>query len=143
GRSQATATKLTDPSVSRVHCEIDFDGHRAVLVNISGNGTLVNGKSVSKHELRHGDMVRVGGTEFRFQRIDVEEAETVLQPPHATPRPHAADQLSALPGQQLSHYHIEEVIAKGQSGMVFKATDSNDNRTVALKVLQPEFSGNE
>src|SRR5262249_11642877 len=67
GRSQTTPTKLTDQTVSRVHCQIDFDGNRAVLTNISANGTTVNGKAVTKHELRHGDLVRVGVTEFRFQ----------------------------------------------------------------------------
>jgi pSer/pThr/pTyr-binding forkhead associated (FHA) protein len=79
GRSQATATKLTDPSVSRVHCEIEFDGDRATLVNISSNGTWVNGKSITRHELGHGASVRMGGTEFIFRHLDVEpEAESVV-----------------------------------------------------------------
>src|SRR5262245_48307693 len=138
GRSQATATKLSDPSVSRVHCEIEFDGTRAVLVNISSNGTLVNGKSVNQQELKHGDVVRVGGTEFRFQVDAVGEAETVYQPPPASPAP--AEGLASLPGKVLAHYKIESVIAKGQTGTIFKATDTNDDRTVALKVLQPEYA---
>jgi serine/threonine protein kinase len=144
GRSQATVTRLTDPAVSRVHCEISFDGQRAVLVNVSSNGTTVNGKAVGQHELRHGDVVRVGGTELRFQRADVEDAETVMQPatvvPPAPAKSGLPEQLSALPGHTLSHYRIDEVIARGQSGMVFKATDTRDSTTVALKVLQPEFS---
>jgi serine/threonine protein kinase len=148
GRSQATTTKLTDPSVSRVHCEIDFDGHKALLVNISSNGTLVNGKTVGQHELRHGDVIRVGGTELRFGRADLEEADTVMQPISAAqaqpaPKPGLPEQLSALPGHALSHYRVESVIARGQTGVVFKATDTRDNQTVALKVLQPEFSRNE
>jgi len=47
GRSQNTATRLTDPTLSRVHCEIEWNGERAVLINISSSGTLVNGHSVS------------------------------------------------------------------------------------------------
>jgi serine/threonine protein kinase len=142
GRSQATATKLTDPSVSRVHCEIEYDGERAMLVNISNNGTLVNGKAATQQDLRHGDVIRVGGTECRFQRADVEDAETVLQPsPNLSgTRPVLPEQLASLPGHTLAHYQIESVIARGQSGMVFKATDTRDDQTVALKVLQPEFS---
>jgi serine/threonine protein kinase len=141
GRSQSTATRLTDQSVSRVHCEIEFDGQVAVLVNISANGTVVNGKTITRHDLKHGDLIRVGATEFRFQLAAVEEAETVLQSPARTVG--KTDQLSALPGQTLSHYLIQSVIAKGQSGIVFKAEDTRDGQTVAMKVLQPEFSRNE
>src|SRR5262245_41515752 len=133
GRSQATATKLTDATVSRVHCEIEYDGHKAVLVNISPNGTTVNGKSLGQQELSPGDVVRVGGTEFRYQ-LAASEAPT------APPRP--AD-LATLPGQTLSHYRIDSVIAKGATGVVFKAHDTRDDGVVALKVLQPEFSSNE
>ena len=138
GRSQATPTKLTDQSVSRVHCEIDFDGARALLVNISANGTQVNGKSIQNHELKHGNLVRVGGTEFRYQVGALEDAETLYQQP--PPRPSLPENLASLPGRQLSHYTIDSVIAKGQSGHVFKALDTRDGQTVAIKVLQPEFS---
>ena len=31
GRGRDTATRLTDPRVSRVHCEVQFDGGRVVL----------------------------------------------------------------------------------------------------------------
>jgi serine/threonine protein kinase len=141
GRSQSTPTKLTDQTVSRVHCQIEYDGKRAVLINVSANGTTVNGKPVSQHDLKHGDLVRIGGTEFRYQVAAVEEASTVLQPPGAVRQP--AAQLADLPGQVLSHYAIESIIAKGQSGIVFKATDNRDGQVVALKVLQPEFSRND
>jgi serine/threonine protein kinase len=110
-------------------------------MNISANGTTVNGKPVTQHELKHGDLVRIGATEFRYQVAAVEEASTVLHPPGSVRPP--ATQLSDLPGQVLSHYAIEDIVAKGQSGIVFKATDNRDGQTVALKVLQPEFSRNE
>src|SRR5690348_15475768 len=67
GRSQATATKLTDPTISRVHCEIEWQGEKLVLINISTAGTTVNGKPVSQHELRPGDVIRLGSTELRYQ----------------------------------------------------------------------------
>jgi serine/threonine-protein kinase len=46
-------------------------------------------------------------------------------------------------GQTLAHYAIEAVVAKGASGTVFRAHDTKKDQTVALKVLQPEFSRNE
>ena len=36
----------------------------------SGNGTFVNGSRVREQCLRHGDRVRVGSTEFRFEWVD-------------------------------------------------------------------------
>jgi pSer/pThr/pTyr-binding forkhead associated (FHA) protein len=89
GRSHATDTKLTDASVSRVHCRIEFDGHRAVLVNVSAKGTQVNATPVTEQELRHGDVIRVGGTEIRFALTALAEAETLLQ--HGSESPSAID----------------------------------------------------
>lgn len=82
GRSQSTDTKLTDASVSRLHCQIEFDGQRATLLGVSTKGTLLNGRPVSQEELRHGDIIRVGGTEVRFTLSSLAEAETLLQPNH-------------------------------------------------------------
>jgi pSer/pThr/pTyr-binding forkhead associated (FHA) protein len=84
GRAQTTGTKLSDPSVSRTHCEIHYDGTRAEVVNLSDKGTAVNGKTVPQQELRHGDVIRIGATELRVQIAAVEEAETVLQPAPTT-----------------------------------------------------------
>jgi serine/threonine protein kinase len=136
GRSQATATQLTDASVSRVHCEIEFDGARAVLINISTNGTQINGKPAAQAELKPGDVIRVGSTEMRYQLAGAEA-------PTAPPRPVAVD-LASLPGQTLAHYAIDSVIGRGATGVVFKAHDTqHGGRVVALKVLQPEFSSND
>jgi serine/threonine protein kinase len=136
GRSQTTATRLTDPTMSRVHCEVEWNGTRAALINISSSGTLVNGHAVSQHDLKPGDVIRIGSTELRYQIGDGTESTTIV-PPAARPAP--AGDLAALVGQTLSHYTIESVIAKGASGVVFRAKDTNDGQTVAFKVLQPEY----
>ncbi len=136
GRSQATATRLTDPTVSRVHCEIEWDGEKATLINISTTGTLVNGKAVAQHDLKPGEVVRVGSTELRFQVGAGPEATTVA--PAA--KPAAPSDLGGLVGQTLSNYAIEALIARGASGAVFRARDTNAGKTVAFKVLQPEFA---
>jgi serine/threonine protein kinase len=136
GRSQATATRLTDASVSRVHFEVEYDGTEAVLVNISSSGTLVNGQRLDRHPLRPGDVIRIGATELRFH--DPSSEPTTVAP---APKPAAtAEQLSKLVGQTLAHYKVEAVIARGTTGTVFRATDDKDGQTVALKVLSPEFS---
>ncbi len=140
GRSQSTATRLTDPTLSRVHCQVEWDGEHAVLINISSSDTLVNGHSVSQHELKAGDVIRVGSTELRYQLGDGAESSTVVPQP---PRPVPSMDLASLVGQTVSHYAIEAVIAKGASGIVFRARDEKSGQTVAFKVLQPEFSRNE
>jgi pSer/pThr/pTyr-binding forkhead associated (FHA) protein len=82
GRSEASDTQLTDASVSRLHCHLDYDGKRGVLTNISTKGTLVNGKAIEgEKELRHGDIIRVGVTELRYALVALAEAETLSQPP--------------------------------------------------------------
>ena len=80
GRGSTTATKLTDATVSRLHCEIACEGTKAVLTNQSENGTKVNGEKVERHELRHGDLFTIGNTTLRYLVSEMEEAETIYQP---------------------------------------------------------------
>src|SRR5262249_19580116 len=61
----------------------------------------------------------------------------------AAPAGFKVEQLAALSGQKLGHYDIGPVLGTGQSCMVFHANDTRDNRSVAFKVLLPEFSKNE
>jgi serine/threonine protein kinase len=140
GRSQSTATKLSDPSMSRVHCQVEWDGRRAILINSSTSGTLVNGHAVSQYELKPGDVIRMGATEMTFQVGEGAESTTMVP---AAQRPAPGGELAALVGQTLANYAIEGLIAKGATGFVFRAKDTNDGQTVALKVLQPEIARNE
>ena len=141
GRSQATTTRLTDATISRVHCEIEHDGNTFMLINISTSGTLVNGKAVSQHELKPGDIIRIGSTELRFHAGDAAEQSTLAP---AKPAPSGgAEMLNNLVGQTLSHYALESILARGESGMLFRARDTKVDRLVAFKVLKPEFAQNE
>lgn len=80
GRGTATLTKLTDAATSRLHCRIDWQDGRAVLTNLSENGTAVNGERIDSRALRHGDLVAVGNTVLRYLDSEMEESETVMQP---------------------------------------------------------------
>jgi serine/threonine-protein kinase len=140
GRSQSTSTKLSDPTVSRVHCEIEWDGERATVHNISSSGTLVNGSPVTEAHLTPRDVLRIGSTELRLLS-GTEEPETIA--PGGDKRPVGAEPLTNLVGKTLSNYSIEAMIAKGASGVIFRARDTTNDTLVALKVLQPEFAAND
>jgi serine/threonine protein kinase len=142
GRSQATQTRLTDPRVSRVHCEVQVEDHQVVVIDSnSAGGTLVNGQRVGQQALRHGDVIQVGDTQLRFED-DAAAEQSTLAPPAAAARG-SGEAVAALTGQTLAHFEIGPVVAKGQSATVFRARDTKDGKEVALKVLRPEFSTNE
>jgi serine/threonine protein kinase len=147
GRGTSSLYHLTDPRASRAHCQLIFEGDQVtVLDNDSKSGTFVNGKKVMRQTLKLGDVLQVGDTQLRLQMGDfpLDVALAAVEPTPAAPvTAPSAETLAALSGQTLGHYDIGPVIGKGSLGMVFHATDTKDNRSVALKVLLPQFSQNE
>jgi serine/threonine protein kinase len=144
GRSAQAYYRLTDPHVSRNHCQILRDGDQVtVICHGSSSGTLVNGKAVQRQVLKPGDVLRVGETQLRLHigdlPLDLALAHGAILPTAPAPAPQP-DQLEALSGKKLAHFDIGPVIGKGHAGVVFHATDTKDNRPVALKVLLPEFA---
>lgn len=67
-----------DPSLSKRHFSVAYDGQRCRLVDLaSKNGTLVNGNRVTSIDLQHGDVVCAGQTVFRISvvRPDAEQSD--------------------------------------------------------------------
>jgi serine/threonine protein kinase len=146
GRGEKTETRLKDPQVSRVHCQVQVQEGKVLLVDPgSTSGTLVNGKKVKEYDLKPGDVIQIGSTQLQLQLEAAPEAKTVVVGGAAVAKAAAekAGQLGDLVGQNLAHYRIDSILARGQSGMVFQAHDTREDRPVALKVLWPEFSKNE
>jgi len=147
GRGQATETRLRDPHVSRTHCQVEVDGGRLLLKCAGGaGGTQVNGERVTERELKPGDVIRIGDTELRFQFDDPAEQSTRVVPPASAPKPagpKVVKHLTELTGTTISHFEVGPVLAKGRTGVIFQARDSRDDRTVAFKVLWPEYARND
>ncbi len=143
GRSKATETRLSDPHVSRVHCQVQVEEDKMILNDFeSAGGTFVNNRKIHQQEIKPGDTIRIGETQLRYQDDDVAEASTMAPPVTPTPKlsPGPTDKLSDLSGKTVSHFEVGPVLAKGQTGVVFKAKDNKENKEVAFKVLWPEIS---
>lgn len=67
GRHAGCALVLDDPTVSRRHASLRFDGDRWLVRDLgSMNGTRVNGWRVEESPVAPGDTVRFGETVVRF-----------------------------------------------------------------------------
>lgn len=68
GRALSNDVILEDSRVSREHAQIRYRARRFWVGDLrSTNGTFVNGDPVQEQELRHGDIVSLGGLELRFE----------------------------------------------------------------------------
>jgi hypothetical protein len=67
GRADAVGIRLEDPAVSKQHAAIELVGNDHILQDLgSANGTAVNGTRVTRHLLRHGDLVEIVGFQLRY-----------------------------------------------------------------------------
>ncbi len=67
GRDAASDVVVTGGDVSRRHAEIQLGPEGYVLMDLSVNGTFVNGQRVlHSHPLARADVIRIGTDEFRF-----------------------------------------------------------------------------
>jgi len=74
GRSRDCSISVVDTKMSRHHAEIRYDGQDFIAVDLeSANGTFVNGRRIRHRcRLKNGDALRLGGIQFRFERLDEE-----------------------------------------------------------------------
>jgi serine/threonine protein kinase len=144
GRGQASDTQINDPRMSRVHCQVQVDGGKTLLMdNGSSSGTLVAGEKVTRYELQPGDVFAVGDTQLRYQLDTHQESNTVVgDQAFGRPQP-AVVPLQQLVGKSLSHFRLDAIIAAGETGMIFKAHDTEHDRVAAVKVLTPDSSHQE
>lgn len=66
GRKPSNAIHIDDPTVSGEHAAILMLQHAYVEDLNSTNGTSLNGRAVTKRQLTHGDLIKIGRHEFKF-----------------------------------------------------------------------------
>jgi eukaryotic-like serine/threonine-protein kinase len=138
GRGDKADLTLADPSVSRIHCALEAKNGRITLSDRgSSSGTFVNGSQVTEVELKSGTNIQIGDSVIRIE-IRNPDASTMVAPV-AGP----VSKLSELIGKSFGPFQLEAVIGTGKTGLVFRATDADKSRTVAVKVLSPQFSTTE
>ena len=143
GRSRATESYLTDPHVSRVHCQVIPEGDQYVLVDFdSASGTFVNGKEIVRHTLQSGDLIRIGSTHMQYV-VEGDDKPTAQAAAAAPTVKLPTDWAKTLVGQSLSHYSIATPLARGRTSYSFHARDTRTDTAVVLKVLNPDFGQDE
>jgi len=97
GRHGDNEIILPDVQVSRHHAEIVMQGGRWVISDLgSANGTFVNGQQTAGPQvINHGDLIRVGQTQFRVEIAGAIAAQDTLveavPPPPVAPAPAPAE----------------------------------------------------
>jgi pSer/pThr/pTyr-binding forkhead associated (FHA) protein len=102
GRDAGSDVVVAGSEVSRHHAEIRNEPDGYILVDISVNGTFVNGERMGKtHLLARADVIRIGNDEFRFYADAANPGMPPLAPenpappaPSARPPEGAAQRLS-------------------------------------------------
>ena len=81
GRNSTNDIVLNEPVVSGEHAVIQLTPEPTLTDLNSTNGTRLNGKSVTKAELSHEDVIKIGNHELRYVDIQVQDlaATMVLQ----------------------------------------------------------------
>ncbi|HLG20493.1 MAG TPA: sigma 54-interacting transcriptional regulator [Bdellovibrionota bacterium] len=79
GRSNQNDICLPDATVSRVHLTILRQGDQYLATDRSTNGTFVNNKRITSHELKPNDQIRVGNWTIIFgSTVEEPEEKTVV-----------------------------------------------------------------
>ena len=78
GRRHEADVPLTDPKLSRNHCQLAASGTFFFVKDLeSRNGTFVNGRRLAAEvELKQGDIINLGDSEIEFRDTSVSEAES-------------------------------------------------------------------
>lgn len=72
GRADGNDVVISDPSVSRFHAELQFNGREWELVNLGKNGTLISSQPIARVCIEEQTLFRLGpsGPLLRFEHGD-------------------------------------------------------------------------
>jgi len=89
GRASGNDIQLDDPSVSKLHAQVEVVGKDHILLDLgSSNGTYVNGERVSRQLLRHGDVIELCDFQIRYvdhRTVVSAEGDRTMVVPRSSP----------------------------------------------------------
>jgi ribosome-associated protein YbcJ (S4-like RNA binding protein) len=108
GRKPHNDIQLDDPTVSGQHASILMLQNAYIEDMNSTNGVLLNGKKVTRRQLNHGDIIKIGRHELKFIDDNAEEFEStvIIQPEGRAAAPTA---------QPVKHYQVK-ILSGPKSG---------------------------
>jgi hypothetical protein len=101
GRIETSDVKIESENGSRRHAEIHSAGPYYTIVDLSSNGTMINGVRIAKdavHPLRHGDTITICASNFLFVQVAVTETHSESAKPDDAPEPTGVFEVGALVG---------------------------------------------
>ncbi len=158
GRDVSNDIVIEDPSVSLIHCRVEFDGIRACVKDLgSTNGIKLNGERIINAELRDGSKLSIGENDLVVELPDPgkkTQMETLVG--ITGPATVAADAMGGLSegiGEELSGnifgtvtYYLKRKIADGGMGSVYEAEQYGAEgfiKKIAIKIILPSFAEKE
>jgi DNA-binding CsgD family transcriptional regulator len=76
-----------DPTVSRLHARLEPIGPRWNIEDLgSRNGTIVNGKRVERHILKHEDEILLGRTTLAYRDVNAQDLGETTEPVGQLPK---------------------------------------------------------
>jgi len=108
GRKPHNDIQLDDPTVCGQHASILMLQNAYIEDMNSTNGILLNGKKVTRRQLNHGDIIKIGRHELKFIDDNAEEFEStvIIQPEGRAAAPTA---------QPVKHYQVK-ILSGPKSG---------------------------
>lgn len=151
GRGSDSDTQIDDARMSRVHCRVIVDSDKTTVADAgSSSGTLVGGQKIEQADLQPGDEILVGSTRLRYEIgdavVDAQDGQTLgpaaPELPPAVPSS-GAPSLTDLCGEEFHGFRLDEILAMGNTGIVYKGVEIESNRPCAIKVMPPSFASSE
>lgn len=147
GRGTNSDTQIRDPRLSRVHCEIRFEGNRFVLADCgSSSGTLMEGRPIlAPQPMGNGTEFQIGDSRLRLESDSPLDATTISRGRlAASPLPPISVRpMPQLVGETFYRYRLDKLVAPGKCSAIFKGYDTRRERVVAVKILKPQMASTE
>ena len=139
GRDQTCDILLENIGTSRKHARIEQTGNGFVLADLkSHNGTFVEGRKISRYELKKGDEFYIGKFGFQFEPQNVVEP---MEEPPAAAAPAEVDPEDMIPEMtyQLDLNQIQQIKHRSAQGNAIQLVQIRPRRAQQVAHLDAPY----